>query len=258
MNANWFLDQYKNLHTCNGNEEKSFQILLQTVLAMAEQFDFLISPMRGLVDQEDCPFYLNESTTYKISCCDQINDKTWLAGAYPKATFLTQTINNVAAIEDQKNNDADMQNFFLQLESNYGDYFAGLRRTVIREIQIESKDWHEEMLFRVIWMMDQTKLNSWNNFDRTIDGFLEPLAEKMFFMPKWELEFRIGENKKSFDEVLTTKNILKDSGAAFLAMVDQNFHTYTKSCSIRQESLSLPEYEVFLDEVRLFLERIKS
>ena len=127
MNANWFLDQYRTIHACNGNEEKSFRILLQTVLPMAEQFDFLIRPMRDLVDHEDCPFYLNESTTYKISCCDQINDKTWLAGAYPKATFLTHTTNNVAAIEDQKNNDADMQNFFLQLESNYGDYFAGLR-----------------------------------------------------------------------------------------------------------------------------------
>ena len=57
----------------------------------------------------------------------------------------------------------------------------------------------------------------------------------MFFMPKWELEFRIGENKESFDEVLTTKNILKDSGLRiFSPMVDQNFHTYTKSCSIRQ------------------------
>ena len=257
MNANWFLDQYRTLHACNGNEEKIFRVLLQTVLPMAEQVDFLISPMRDIADQ-DCPFYLNESTTYKISCCDQINNKTWLAGAYPKATFLTRTTNNVAAIEDQKNNDAEMQIFFLQLQSDYGDYFAGLRRTVIREIQIESKEWHEEMLFRVIWMMDQTRLDSWSNFDRTIDGFLEPLAEKMFFMPRWELEFRIGKNKDDLDEFLSTKNILKDSGAEFLAMIDKNFHIYTKSCSIRQESLSLPEYEVFLDEVKLFLERIKS
>jgi len=257
MNANWFLDQYRTLHACNGNEEKIFRVLLQTVLPMAEQVDFLISPMRDIADQ-DCPFYLNESTTYKISCCDQINNKTWLAGAYPKATFLTRTTNNVAAIEDQKNNDAEMQNFFLQLQSDYGDYFAGLRRTVIREIQIESKEWHEEMLFRVIWMMDQTRLDSWSNFDRTIDGFSEPLAEKMFFMPRWELEFRIGKNKDDLDEFLSTKNILKDSGAEFLAMIDKNFHIYTKSCSIRQESLSLPEYEVFLDEVKLFLERIKS
>ena len=257
MNANWFLDQYRTLHACNGNEEKIFRVLLQTVLPMAEQVDFLISPMRDIADQ-DCPFYLNESTTYKISCCDQINNKTWLAGAYPKATFLTRTTNNVAAIEDQKNNDAEMQNFFLQLQSDYGDYFAGLRRTVIREIQIESKEWHEEMLFRVIWMMDQTRLDSWSNFDRTIDGFLEPLAEKMFFMPRWELEFRIGKNKDDLDEFLSTKNILKDSGAEFLAMIDKNFHIYTKSCSIRQESQSLPEYEVFLDEVKLFLERIKS
>ena len=257
MNANWFLDQYRTLHACNGNEEKIFRVLLQTVLPMAEQVDFLISPMRDIADQ-DCPFYLNESTTYKISCCDQINNKTWLAGAYPKATFLTRTTNNVAAIEDQKNNDAEMQNFFLQLQSDYGDYFAGLRRTVIREIQIESKEWHEEMLFRVIWMMDQTRLDSWSNFDRTIDGFSEPLAEKMFFMPRWELEFRIGKNKDDLDEFLSTKNILKDSGAEFLAMIDKNFHIYTKSCSIRQESLSLPEYKVFLDEVKLFLERIKS
>ena len=258
-NAQWFLSKYDSIHQDWTNETRCFRYKLDAVLQMANQFNDIFDPVKKYANQDDCPFSIKESFSYTISCCEKKPNQVW-EGGYPRAKFTTNTANGTANITQEKDNNPEIINFLSKHDSEYFIYFDGLTRTMIREIELVSKTSSEGMKFRVIWHLDQFSVDGYFEgfIDNTLSGFSEDDAEKTFRMPRWDLEYTIGDGEELYYEALEEKFLLHDSGEAFLAMNDVNYFRYFKSCSLRQKLLSLPDYESLCNELNLFLDRIQN